>query len=78
MWTDRQTNPRDEPTYLRFSQVIKEQEMAHSVGWYNVSEPGLRVFSSKYLIHCEWWPSKHDAKKSHIRFDPIYHKNYFS
>ena len=44
--TDKHTYKRNEPTYLRFSQVIIYRDMMQSVGCHNVSEAGLRVFNS--------------------------------
>ena len=71
--TDRQTNifnhKRRVPTYLRFSQVIKEREMTHSGGCYNIAGPGLKVFTSFEPILFEQWPLKHRLKICHITFD---------
>ena len=44
--TDKQTHTRNEPTYLRFSQVIKEREMTLPVGCHKVPKAGFRVFKS--------------------------------
>ena len=52
--TDKLTNTRNEPTYLRFSQVIILGEITHPVGGHKVHKDNLRVNNSLYPLLMVW------------------------
>ena len=75
--TDRQTNTRNEPTYLRFSQVIILGEITHPVGGHKVHKDNLRVNNSLYPLLMVWVTFKWRKKISIKIFDSRYLKKYW-